>query len=180
MKNHPLFLIGLVLLFFNCSTTTLQKPNILLILVDDMGWSDIGCYGSEVNTPNLDRLASEGIRFTQMHNTSKCFPSRATLQTGIYAQQSGYDKSYKQPLANCVTLGTVLQTAGYRTFWSGKHHGVETPVDIGYDRYYGLREGASNHFNPGPQREGEAKPAQKRADRPFFIDHEKHQPYAPP
>jgi arylsulfatase A-like enzyme len=115
-----------------------------------MGWSDIGCYGSEVATPNLDRLASEGIRFTQMHNTSKCFPSRATLQTGIYAQQSGYDKSYKQPLANCVTLGTVLQTAGYRTFWSGKHHGVETPVDIGYDRYYGLREGASNHFNPGP------------------------------
>jgi arylsulfatase A-like enzyme len=180
MKNHPLFLIGLVLLFFNCSTTTLQKPNILLILVDDMGWSDIGCYGSEVNTPNLDRLASEGIRFTQMHNTSKCFPSRATLQTGIYAQQSGYDKSYKQPLANCVTLGTVLQTAGYRTFWSGKHHGVETPVDIGYDRYYGLREGASNHFNPGPQREGEAKPAQKRPDRPFFVDHEKHQPYTPP
>lgn len=180
MKNDPLFLIGLVLFFFNCSTKTLQKPNILLILVDDMGWSDIGCYGSEVATPNLDRLASEGIRFTQMHNTSKCFPSRATLQTGIYAQQSGYDKSYKQPLANCVTLGEVLQTAGYRTLWSGKHHGVETPVDIGYDRYYGLREGASNHFNPGPKREGEAKPAQKRPDRPFFVDHEKFQPYTPP
>jgi arylsulfatase A-like enzyme len=65
--------------------------------------------------------------------------------------------------------GTVLQTAGYRTFWSGKHHGEETPVDIGYDRYYGLREGASNHFNPGVQREGEAKPAQKRPDRPFSL-----------
>jgi len=64
--------------------------------------------------------------------------------------------------------------------WSGKHHGVETPVDRGYDRYYGLREGASNHFNPGLQRDGEAKPAQKRPDRPFFVDHEKFQPYSPP
>jgi arylsulfatase A-like enzyme len=179
MRAFSIILISILIFSFSCSNSSHEKPNILLILVDDMGWSDIGCYGSEVATPNLDRLASEGIRFTQMHNTSKCFPSRATLQTGIYAQQSGYDKSYKQPLANCVTLGTVLQTAGYRTFWSGKHHGEETPVDIGYDRYYGLREGASNHFNPGVQREGEAKPAQKRPDRPFFVDQEKFQPYTP-
>ncbi len=174
------FLILVSAVLISCSDSTNEKPNILLILVDDMGWSDIGCYGGEVNTPNLDRLASEGIRFTQMHNTSKCFPSRAALQTGIYAQQNGYDKSYKQPLANCVTLGEVLKTAGYRTLWSGKHHGVETPVDLGYDRYYGLREGACNHFNPGVQRAGEPKPAQKRPDRPFFIDHEKFQPYTPP
>jgi len=179
MRNL-IFLAILLSVLSACSTTPEEKPNIILILVDDMGWSDIGCYGSEVQTPNLDRLASEGIRFTQMHNTSKCFPSRAALQTGIYAQQNGYHKSYKQPLANCVTLGEVLQTAGYRTLWSGKHHGVETPVDRGYDRYYGLREGACNHFNPGPQREGEAKPAQKRPDRPFFVDHVKFQPYSPP
>ena len=180
MKIRYFFILFAVLSLIACSQKKDIQPNILLILVDDMGWSDIGCYGGEVETPNLDRLAKNGIRFTQMHNTSKCFPSRATLQTGIYAQQSGYHRSYKQPLKNCVTLGEVLQTAGYRTMWSGKHHGVETPVDRGYDRYYGLREGACNHFNPGVQRDGEVKPAQKRPDRPFFIDHDKFQPYTPP
>jgi arylsulfatase len=180
MKKLILFIFLASFAFASCNYSKSDKPNILLILVDDMGWSDIGCYGGEVSTPNLDRLAKNGIRFTQMHNTSKCFPSRAILQTGIYAHQNGYHKSYKQPLKNCVTLGEVLQTAGYRTLWSGKHHGVETPVDRGYDRYYGLREGASNHFNPGLQREGEPKPAQKRPDRPFFVDHEKFQPYNPP
>jgi len=63
-----------------------EKPNIILISADDLGWSDIGCYGSEVQTPNLDKLAEEGMRFTQFHNTSKCFPSRACLLTGVYAQ----------------------------------------------------------------------------------------------
>ena len=180
MKIYLLILLSVVLTFTQCDSERHKSPNILLILVDDMGWSDIGCYGSEVATPNIDRLAENGIRFTQMHNTSKCFPSRATLLTGIYAQQSGYDKTYKQPLNHAVTIGEVLQKAGYRTLWSGKHHGVETPVDRGFDRYYGLREGASNHFNPGPKRDGEPVPAQKQPDRPFFIDHEKYQPYSPP
>ncbi len=178
--NIKFILLSLAICGFTaCTPQSNEKPNILLILVDDMGYSDIGCFGSEIHTPNLDRLAANGIRYTQMHNTSKCFPSRATLLTGIYAQQSGYDVTYKQPLKHAVTIGEVLQTAGYRTLWSGKHHGVETPVDRGFDRYYGLREGASNHFNPGLQREGEAKPAQKRPDRPFFIDHKKYQPYSP-
>jgi arylsulfatase A-like enzyme len=66
-----------------------DRPNIILILADDMGWSDLGCYGSEIRTPNLDRLAQNGIRFTHMYNTSKCFPSRACLLTGLYAQQVG-------------------------------------------------------------------------------------------
>jgi len=179
MKKQFFLLYIAIFFIASCSDLSNNKPNILLILVDDMGWSDIGCYGGEVETPNLDRLAENGIRFTQMHNTSKCFPSRAILQTGIYAQQNGYHKSYKQPLRHCVTIGEVLQTAGYRTLWAGKHHGIETPVDRGYDRYYGLREGGCNHFNPGKQRDGEPKPAQKRTDRPFFIDHEKFQPYTP-
>lgn len=180
MKNLSFLLLFTGVILTSCTNPKNENPNILLILVDDMGFSDIGCYGGEVQTPNLDRLAENGIRFTQMHNTSKCFPSRAILQTGIYAQQNGYHKSNKHALKNCVTLGEVLQTAGYRTLWSGKHHGIETPVDRGYDRYYGLREGASNHFNPGVQRDGEPKPAQKRPDRPFFVDHEKFQPYTPP
>jgi arylsulfatase A-like enzyme len=139
-----------------------KRPNILLILVDDMGWSDIGCYGGEVNTPNLDFLASQGVQFTQFHNTAKCFPSRACLLTGLYAQQVGMGKR-AGTLENCVTLGEVLQTAGYRTWMSGKHHGKDNPFDRGFDRYYGLRDGASNHFNPGDQRDGEGAPARKEA-----------------
>ena len=90
-----------------------------MILADDMGWSDLGCYGSEIGTPNLDRLAKGGIRFTQFHNTAKCFPSRACLLTGLYAQQCGMDK---KPAAfqNCVTLAEVLRSAGYRTLMAGK------------------------------------------------------------
>lgn len=179
MKINVLLLIVSLIGFSACSQHSNENPNILLILVDDMGWSDIGCYGGEVETPNLDRLAENGIRFTQMHNTSKCFPSRATLLTGVYAQQCGYDKTYKQPIRNAVTIGEVLQTVGYRTLWAGKHHGIENPIDRGFDRYFGLRDGGSNHFNPGLQREGEPKPAQKRPDRSWFIDHEKHQPFTP-
>ena len=78
----------------NCSASQTTKPasrrpNILLILADDMGWSDLGCYGGEIKTPNLDRLAENGIRFRQFHNTAKCMPSRACLLTGLYAQQCG-------------------------------------------------------------------------------------------
>lgn len=157
-----------------------QKPNVILILADDMGWSDLGCYGSEVSTPNLDKMATQGIRFTQMYNTSKCFPSRASLLTGLYSQQTGYHKSYKQPMNNAITLGELFKEAGYTTMWSGKHHSTELPTTRGFDHYSGLFEGASNHFNPGLQREGEEQPAQKRPDRPWVIDGEVIQPYTPP
>ncbi|RIW12544.1 arylsulfatase [Algoriphagus lacus] len=157
-----------------------EKPNIILILADDLGWSDIGCYGSEVETPNLDWLAENGIRFTQMYNTAKCNPSRAALLTGLYAQQVGYEATYLQPLKNGITFGELLQSAGYRTLWAGKHHGGDHPMDRGFDRYFGLMEGASNHFNPGPQRQGEAKPAQKRPDRPFYEDRTLYQPFSAP
>lgn len=157
-----------------------EKPNVILILADDMGWSDLGCYGSEVNTPNLDRLASEGIRFTQMYNTSKCFPSRACLLTGLYSQQIGYHTTYKKPMKHAITLGELFKSAGYTTMWSGKHHSTELPTTRGFDHYSGLFEGASNHFNPGKQREGEGQPAQKRPDRPWVIDGEVIQPYTPP
>lgn len=153
------------------------RPNIVLILVDDMGWSDIGCYGGEVATPNLDRLASEGIRFTQMHNTSKCFPSRACLLTGVYAQQCGMDREYDR-IRNAVTLGEVLRTAGYRTLATGKHHCRESLYDRGFDRYYGLRDGCCNFFNPGERRPGEAEPVRKRV-RTWCIDEKTYTPYTP-
>ncbi|MCY4597434.1 MAG: arylsulfatase [Bryobacterales bacterium] len=155
------------------------RPNIILILADDLGWSDIGPYGSEIATPNLDRLASGGLRFTQFHNTSKCFPSRAALLTGLYAQQVGMDRK-AAVIRNGVTLGEVLQSGGYRTYWTGKHHGTENPYDRGFDHYYGLRDGACNFFNPGHQRPGEGKPAQKRPNRTWYIDNKLIQPYTPP
>ncbi|MEY3000558.1 MAG: hypothetical protein RL648_772, partial [Verrucomicrobiota bacterium] len=156
-------------------------PNIVLILADDMGWSDLGCYGGEVQTPNIDRLAAEGIRFTQAYNTSKCFPSRAALLTGLYAQQCGYAETFTRPLRHAMTLGEVLQAAGYKTYWSGKHHGVDNPEERGFDRYYGLRDGASNHFNPGERRVGEPEPAKKagRPPRVWQMDGRTLTPYTP-
>jgi len=149
-------------------------------MADDMGWSDLGCYGSEVHTPNLDQMAAKGIRFTQMYNTSKCTTSRAALITGLYAQQTNYHKSYKQPMTNAITLGELFKMAGYTTMWSGKHHSTELPTTRGFDHYSGLFEGACNFFNPGQQRKGEGQPAQKRPDRPWVLDGKVIQPYTPP
>lgn len=141
-----------------------DNPNIVFILVDDMGWSDLGCYGSEIQTPNLDRLGTEGLRMTQMHNTGKCYPSRACLLTGSYYHQVG-----SSPYRNCMTLAEVLQSAGYRSFASGKHHGTDNLYDRGFDHYSGMREGEGNHFNPGTQRAGEPAPATKTT-RTFCFD----------
>ncbi len=120
-----------------------EKPNILIILADDMGYSDIGCFGSEIHTPNIDRLAANGMKFSQMYNTAKCFPTRACLLTGVYYQRTdaGFSKT--------ATLGEVLRPAGYHTFWSGKQHAKFNPVTRGFDRYYGMIGGCENHFNPG-------------------------------
>ena len=98
-----------------------EKPDIIMILVDDMGYSDLGCYGGEINTPNLDNLALKGMRFTQMHNTAKCFPSRACLLTGLYAQQNGMSEN-PENFINAVSIGDLLRTEGYRTLFSGKNH----------------------------------------------------------
>ena len=157
-----------------------EKPNIVFILVDDMGWSDIGCYGSEIQTPNIDRLAQDGIRFTQFHNTAKCNTSRACLLTGLYAQQTGLGGGPVHFTKNCVTLGDVLRTAGYRTLAAGKHHSLDSLYDLGFDRYYGLRDGCCNHFNPGKQRAGEGLPAQKRREkRVWCFDEKTVKPYTP-
>lgn len=154
------------------------RPNIVFILADDMGYSDLGCYGSEIRTPNLDRLAAKGLRFTQFYNTSKCFPSRACLMTGAYAQQVNMGRGPGK-IRNGVTFGAVLRSAGYRTLMCGKHHGTQNPFTLGFDRYFGLRDGACNYFNPGRQREGEPKPAQKRNNRTFCLDGKTMQPFTP-
>ena len=117
------------------------KPNILVILVDDMGWSDLGCYGGEIKTPTLDRLASKGLRFSQFYNTAKCSQTRATLLTGLY-----HPEVATMALKDCMTLGEAMKRAGYFTAMSGKWHLGNQPTDRGFDRYFGHLSGATNFF----------------------------------
>ena len=136
-----------------------KKPNIILIMADDMGYSDIGCYGGEIKTPNLDALASGGMRFTQFYNCAKCSPTRASLLTGQYDQAVGV-----QNMEHGATFGEVLRAAGYRTIISGKWHQRPLPTTRGFDRYYGLADGCCNFWNPGIKaRPGEGKPGRKRS-----------------
>ncbi len=119
-----------------------QRPNVLVVLVDDLGFSDIGCYGSEIETPNLDRLAENGLRFSQFYNTAKCHSSRISLLTGCYAFQAGNTK-----MDRAVTSAEVLSKAGYFSMMTGKWHLAKQPTDFGFDRYFGHLSGACNYFS---------------------------------
>jgi arylsulfatase len=139
------------------------KPNLLVILADDMGWSDLGCQGSEIATPNLDRLAAEGVSFRQFYNAARCCPTRAALLTGLYPHQAGIgemvvdrpgaEKGPYQGYLNdtCTTLAEALKPAGYRGYLAGKWHVGEFrpqwPVDRGFDHAYGLISGAMNYYD---------------------------------
>src|ERR671919_26580 len=124
-----LLLAALVAL--GCASRLTAAPNVVVILTDDMGYSDLGCYGGEIATPNLDRLATGGLRFTQFYNTGRCCPTRASLLTGLYPHQAGVghmmdDKGEKFPgyrgdlNRSCVTLAEALRPAGYRAYAVGK------------------------------------------------------------
>ncbi|MEN3941893.1 arylsulfatase [Prosthecobacter sp. SYSU 5D2] len=124
-----------------------RRPNIVLIVADDLGFSDLGCYGGEISTPNLDRLAAEGMRFTQFYNCAVCNASRAAMLTGLHPRsgKGGYLQD------NMVTAAELLKSAGYATAMSGKWHlgGHPTrPIDRGFEEYYGVMIGAVNYFNP--------------------------------
>ena len=118
-----------------------DRPNILLMMVDDLGYADIGCYGSEIETPNIDTLAQEGIRFTQFYNTAKCHSSRICLLTGLYTHQAG-----NQALSRSVTLAEVLGEAGYATSMTGKWHLDDEPTDHGFGQYFGHLSGSTDFF----------------------------------
>ncbi len=149
------------------SGTNSKKPNILLILNDDMGYSDLGCYGGEVNTPTLNNLAEKGLRFTQFYNTPRCSPSRASLLTGLHPHQCGIgilthhfgDGDYDGNIGtNCVTMAEVLKANGYGCYMSGKWHlSAESkirepngswPVQRGFDKHYGIIHGAASYYWP--------------------------------
>lgn len=144
------------------------KPNIIVILSDDMGFSDIGCYGSEISTPELDKLAADGLRFSQFYNTARCCPTRAALLTGLYPAQTGMgfmtndegEPGYKGEIGKqCVTLAEVLGSAGYSTYMAGKWHVAKNTKDIdslkynwplqrGFDKFYGTINGADSFWDP--------------------------------
>lgn len=148
---------------------TVSRPNIILILSDDMGYSDVGCYGGEAATPNLDRLAKEGLRYTQFYNTARCCPSRASLLTGLDPHQAGMGwmttddfhlPGYRGDLSHqAVTIAEVLKSAGYATYMTGKWHlnlhptptstKENWPLQRGFDHYYGTILGAANYYDPG-------------------------------
>lgn len=142
-----------------------KKPNIIVILADDLGYSDIGCFGSETRTPNLDEMAAKGLRMTQFYNSSRCCPSRASLLTGLYPHQAGVGdmmNTRKEPAyqgflnKNCVTIAEALKPYGYATFMAGKWHvgqdQAHWPLQRGFDRYFGLIDGAGSYFGPYPYR----------------------------
>jgi arylsulfatase len=150
-----------------CSWTTMilsddeTSPNILVILFDDMGFSDLGCYGGEIETPNIDRLAENGLRFTQFYNTTRCWPTRTALMTGFYPQQVRSD-----PVRGKLPRGTALvphyfQTAGYRSYHSGKWHvpGANRPIaDGGFDHSYEQNDHDRNFYPRNHLEDGKPLP----------------------
>jgi len=169
------FLLLVIPAIFVCACSQDEKesapaPNIILIMADDMGYSDIGCYGGEIQTPNLDRLASNGLRFSQFYNGARCCPTRASLMTGLAPHQAGMGwmtirdlghPGYSGELnSNCVTIAEVLREAGYATFMGGKWHLTSDtkavqeadksswPVQRGFDRFFGTILGAGSFYTP--------------------------------
>lgn len=170
--------IWVLFIFMFVRLTASERPNIVIILADDMGYSDIGCYGGEISTPTLDELATGGIRFTQFYNAARCCPTRASLLTGLYPHQTGVgdmtndmgEPGYRGDLnQQCVTVAEVLKINGYKTYMSGKWH-VTRHVDYwrdwlsedqkiytskhnwprqrGFDEFFGTIHGAGSYFNP--------------------------------
>ena len=156
-----------VLALLVASFAPAKSPNIVLIMADDMGYSDIGCYGSEIKTPVLDQLAENGLRYTQFYNTSRCCPTRAALISGLYSHQTGMGlmegdrgwPAYRGVInKRCVTIPEALKSAGYRSYMSGKWHLTRHkspdgdtsawPMQRGFDRFYGTITGAGSFYDP--------------------------------
>ncbi len=144
-----------------------EQPNIVVIMADDLGFSDLGCYGSEIATPNLDRLAARGLRSTQFYNTAKCHSSRVSLLTGLYCDQAGSEQ-----LTRGATIAEALGQAGYFTAMSGKWHLSKQPTDFGFDRYWGHLSGATNFFTGDPTFRLNGKPwkvPEMLHGKPFYV-----------
>ncbi|MFM8263860.1 MAG: arylsulfatase [Pirellula sp.] len=156
--TQRLFLLAL-LVYLPSAFCADTQPNILVILADDLGYSDLGCYGGEIQTPHIDRLAAKGLRFTQFYNSARCCPSRAALMTGLYPTQAGIgdftsavpdDKRGPGYLGrlngNCATIAELLEPAGYGCYYVGKWHmhSQTGPIDRGFHQFYGYTRGHSH------------------------------------
>ncbi|WP_216853605.1 arylsulfatase [Phytoactinopolyspora halotolerans] len=164
-----------------------DRPNVVLVLADDLGYSDLGCYGSEIETPHLDALAEGGIRMRHFTTTARCSPSRASLLTGLHPHQTGIGVltaddgpgGYPGNLNDrCVTIAEVLAAAGYATYMSGKWHVAHEkdepspawPTRRGFQRFFGTLDGGGNYFAPRGLRRGEDDiSAEAREDPDFYY-----------
>lgn len=168
--NHLYFTVALAAVSQTALAGKNNSPNIVLIMCDDMGFSDLGCYGSEIKTPNIDQLAQEGVRFSQFKNTGRSCPSRAALLTGRYQHQAGmgwmaevdeHRPGYRGQIdKEYPTVAEIMKAGGYSTYMSGKWHvtavgGYDAPngsypVQRGFDRYYGCLHGGGSYYKPSP------------------------------
>lgn len=170
-----------------------DRPNIIVVMADDMGFSDVGCYGGEIETPNLDRLAGNGVKFTQFYNAARCCPTRASLLTGLYPHQAGIghmtsdrgSDGYRGDLnSHCVSIAEVLRESGYATYMSGKWHVTKHmgqwsgddqtskhnwPLQRGFDRFYGTILGAGSYYNPITLTQGNT-PIQPQTEEFYYTD----------
>ncbi|HUT14259.1 MAG TPA: arylsulfatase [Thermoguttaceae bacterium] len=174
MLARPTILISVALtaLTLAPATTMAQAakgPDVVIIIGDDIGYSDFGCYGGEIDTPNIDKLAAAGLRFTQYHTENMCAPTRATLLTGRY-----YIRGFSQ--GDNVTTAEVLSAAGYRTCMSGKWHctddrgGRDAPRNRGFDRFFGTPIGCGSFFAPLMlTRDGQPAEHQWQNDPDFYY-----------
>ena len=158
-------------LLFLMSLSAAEKPNVIIILVDDMGFSDIGSYGGEIETPNIDTLAYGGVRYSQFYNASRCCPTRASLMTGLHPHLTGIGHMTASPDSNkhdkgeefpnyrgflnrhCATLAELLKPAGYSTYLACKWHlgqkeKSQWPLQRGFDKFYGCLAGSTRFFSP--------------------------------
>lgn len=171
IKIVVLFATGSCCIFYSSEAKTKElRPNVIVILTDDMGFSDIGCFGSEIKTPNIDRLAANGLRFTNFYNTARCSPTRASLLSGLYPHQAGMghlasspveeEEGYRNDLSrNAVTLAELFKSNGYATYMTGKWHlsqNIEPdgdksnwPQQRGFDRHFGTINGSGSFYDPG-------------------------------
>lgn len=163
----------------NAKGTQPERPDVLILLADDLGYSDLGCYGSEIDTPNLDALAAHGLRFTQFYNTARCWPSRAALLTGYYAQHVRRDGLEGIPNTGgrgerpewARLLPDFLKESGYRSFHSGKWHIDGTDIQGGFDRGYDLAD-HGRYFTPKRQTLDEQPLPQPAENSGFYATRE--------
>lgn len=166
MKAHLSSTVAILAVLVAASAQE-SRPNFVVIMADDLGFADLGCYGSEIETPRLDALAARGLRFTQFYNTAKCHSSRVSLLTGLYCDQAGGAE-----LSRGATLAEALSRTGYFTAMSGKWHLSKEPTDFGFDRYWGHLSGATNFFTGDETFRLNGKPwevPEELNGRPFYT-----------